>query len=248
MQQKQATQYNDLSALEVVQKKKKREKIASIVSTSVLVFLLAIVGYLAIANMNGRVPSLFGYALVRIQTSSMEPTIPTGSYILIKKTDAEDIGVDDIITFYSDDPAIAGFANTHRVLEIVDDSGEVRFITKGDYNATSDLYPARGDKLIGIYIKNLPLLGSVVNALTNKIVFALLILVPSMALVTMSLRDIWEKAAAVRRESEQKQIEDEIERLKKSGELEAEIQKLASKKQKQDSPSIGINEKADDEA
>lgn len=199
-------------------KRVKPAEIVSAMSTVILIFLLSLTGYMAIVNMNGKVPSLFGYALVNITTSSMEPTIPTGSYILIKIADAADVKPDDIITYYSDDPAISGYANTHRVTEIITASGKIEFVTKGDYNAALDLYRAGGDKLIGIYVKNLPLLTGAVSALANKWIFVLIILVPALALVTMSLKDILEKASDIRKENEQRRMRDEIKKLSRSDE------------------------------
>ena len=49
------------------------------------------------SKIRGKVPSVFGYSVVKIVSGSMEDTIPRGSYILIKKTPPEDVGTDDII-------------------------------------------------------------------------------------------------------------------------------------------------------
>ena len=91
------------------------------------------------AKAKGEVPYFFGYAVMNIVSGSMGDTIPEGSYILIEKTDPSEIRKGDIICFYSDDPAIRGYPNTHTVIEdpIQGENG-LEFVTKGDANPTKD--------------------------------------------------------------------------------------------------------------
>jgi signal peptidase I len=115
--------------------------------TVLLMFtIIAIMG----AKMKGKIPYFFGYSVMNIVSGSMEDTIPQGSYILIKKTDPSEIRKGDIICFFSDDPAIKGFPNTHTVVEdpIVGENG-IEFVTKGEANLTKDEETAKGNKLIG---------------------------------------------------------------------------------------------------
>ncbi len=123
----------------------------------IAVLMVNIIG----AKLKGRVPSIFGYSVINIVTGSMdtgasEDDIPVGSYILIKKTSAEKIKKGDVICFYSDDPAIYGLPNTHRVVEdpIKTESG-IEFVTRGDANPENDPYNARGEALVGVYVKRL---------------------------------------------------------------------------------------------
>lgn len=121
------------------------------------------------AKMSGKVPSVFGYSVMNIISGSMEDEIPQGSYILIKKTDAEKVKKDDVICFYSTDPKIYGLPNTHRVVEepIVKD-GKIEFVTKGDASPENDTETAKGERLIGVYVKNLDGLTAFVNHLTPQ--------------------------------------------------------------------------------
>lgn len=138
---------------------------------------LALVVSLLAAHMRGEVPHLFGYSVINIISESMEPTIEQGEYILIKQVPPEDVQKNDIICFYSTDPAIYGYLNTHRVVEepfLAD--GDLRFITKGDHNLTPDHTPAEGDKLVGVYVKHLRALTVVLTFLNDHMiaVFAVL--------------------------------------------------------------------------
>ena len=130
------------------------------------------------AKLSGDVPSIFGYSVMDIVSGSMEDTIPKDTYILIKKVAPEEIEKDDIICFYSTDSKIYGFPNTHRVVEepIVTADG-IEFITKGDANPVNDTETAKGDKLIGVYVKKLNGLTSFVNLLSiNNIFFVIICL------------------------------------------------------------------------
>ena len=118
--------------------------------------LLLVIG-LAMAKFSNQVFFLGDRATVWILTDSMEDTIPAQSYIQIRKVDPDEIQVGDVITFYSDDPVLRGYLNTHRVVEISEDGAT--FITKGDAALSNDKYPARAEAVVGVYEKNLELLS-----------------------------------------------------------------------------------------
>lgn len=118
---------------------------------AVAILIIGIIG----AKLRGEVPRFFGLSVVNIVSGSMEDTIPEGTYILLCKTDPEKIEVNDVICFYSDDPAIKGYPNTHRVLEIVNGENGLEFVTQGDANPQPDPVTAKADKLIGRHVTNL---------------------------------------------------------------------------------------------
>jgi signal peptidase I len=96
--------------------------------------LLTAVGVLVIAIL---VPRLAGATPYTIETSSMRPTMPPGSLVVVRPTSADQIGVGSVITYQlrSGEPVVV----THRVIAVgVDGSGEVRFQTQGDANAVPD--------------------------------------------------------------------------------------------------------------
>lgn len=133
----------------------------------ILIFIMtvSIIG----AKMRGRVPTVLGYSIMYVVSGSMEDEIPQGSYILIKTEKPEEVKINDVICFYSSDPAIYGIPNTHRVVEepIVTDSG-IEFVTRGDANVANDLVNARGDMLIGVYVKTLVALTALANAISGN--------------------------------------------------------------------------------
>ena len=131
-----------------------------------LAVLAAVMFSIIGAKMQGKVPRILGYSVVKIISGSMEDTIPEGTYILVKKIAPEDVKRDDVICFYSSDPAISGLPNTHRVVKdpIITDNG-IEYVTMGDANAGEDKYTAKGEDLIGRYVKPLDGLGAFVSML-----------------------------------------------------------------------------------
>lgn len=88
----------------------------------------------------GGTPAVFGYSIQRVTSGSMEPTLMVGDIILSKvPSSAEDIDVDDIITFKGGSEF--EFNNvTHRVVisPMLNTDGEYVLTTKGDANPTVD--------------------------------------------------------------------------------------------------------------
>ena len=133
-----------------------------VVLISLALLMFSIIG----AKFRGEVPMIFGHSVMRIVSGSMETDIPEGTYILIKKVDPSEVEKNDVITFYSSDYAIYGLPNTHRVVEppIIGDNG-IEFVTRGDANPANDKVTAKGDDLIGRYVKNLDGLTAFASAL-----------------------------------------------------------------------------------
>ena len=138
--------------------KKIISKCVSYALTFVTVLFGATMVYVLAQKARGEVPKFFGFCVLQIVSGSMETEIPTGSYILVKETDADEIEKDDIISFYSSDPSIYGYLNTHRVVEKIEGENGIEFVTRGDANATDDEYVAKADNLIGKYVKTLTVL------------------------------------------------------------------------------------------
>ena len=96
------------------------------------------------------VPSIGGMLPLIVLTDSMYPEIESGDLIICNTAEAEDIKVNDVISFF--DPAGNGTSIvTHRVIEIVEEDGEILFRTRGDNNNTEDKELVPAENLVGIY-------------------------------------------------------------------------------------------------
>lgn len=141
--------------------------------------LLLVVG-MFISKISNRVFFIGNRATIWVMSDSMEDQIPEQSYIVIRKADAADVKVGEVITFYSDDPVLQGQLNTHRVVEISDDGRY--FTTKGDNNLVEDKYPVRAEAVVGVYEKNLELLSVAGRIFQSKI--GLVVILVIMAALT----------------------------------------------------------------
>ena len=154
--------------------------------------------------MKGKVPSVFGYSVMNIVSGSMGEEMPQGSYILVKKTDAEKVKAGDVICFYSSDPAIYGYPNTHRVVEdpIITDDGGIEFVTKGDATEANDKVNAKGENLIGVYVKRLESLEKFSAALSSGGLIIVIIC------LLMGMSGMFVYTAIITQKNEQKSSDD----------------------------------------
>lgn len=91
------------------------------------------------------VSGVFKYQIMAIGSGSMEPIVYRGDAIVFEKYDDELINVNDIIVFRQKGKFI-----THRVIDIIESSGKIRYITKGDANENQDDYITFDDDIVGI--------------------------------------------------------------------------------------------------
>ena len=126
----------------VKQKSSVRHKVLTIIGTVLCIILIPIliINLTLIAKSfinKDEVPSIAGTMPLIVLTDSMHPEIESGDLIICKTIKAEDVKLDDVISFF--DPAGNGTSIvTHRVIEIVEEEGTLSFRTKGDYNNTED--------------------------------------------------------------------------------------------------------------
>lgn len=144
-----------------------KRKIKDILSSIVFVFAaLAIASYLfssfQVRNGKQYLPTVFGLTGVTIETGSMAPVANVGDYVLIKIPEVDDIEVGDIITFVDN-----SFLVTHRVEEIINENGQVAYVTKGDANNVIDKNTVNFNKVAGVGVLVIPKLGMLFKWITS---------------------------------------------------------------------------------
>jgi signal peptidase len=87
----------------------------------------------------------FSYGIIVIGSGSMTGTLNTGDAILYEAYDNQTISNKDIIVFYKND-----VKTIHRVINIVNSNGEIRYFTKGDANIEADEGYITSKDIIGI--------------------------------------------------------------------------------------------------
>lgn len=109
-----------------------------------------------------------GLRLCIVQTSSMEPNIPTYSVCLVTtRVSYDDLSVGDIVVYTR---ASDGEQIVHRVMDITDTGA----ITRGDANRNDDGVSVTADNLYARYIAHIPYLGHVYNLVRSPIGIAMI--------------------------------------------------------------------------
>jgi signal peptidase len=96
---------------------------------------------------------LFGIQPSLISGPSMRPTLLPGDIVITRAVPSEAIQIGDVIRFRQ-----GGIDIVHRVVDIQRNGGTVGFITKGDYNNTTDPFVPAGD-VKGKVIFSIPKIG-----------------------------------------------------------------------------------------
>lgn len=141
------------------------------------------------------VPSIGGAFPLIVLTDSMYPEIESGDLIICNTTEAEDVKVNDVISFF--DPAGNGTSIvTHRVIEIVEEDGEILFRTRGDNNNTEDKELVPAENLVGVYKMRIAGAGHIAMFMQSTVGLIVCVVLPIILLVGYDLvrRRIYEKS------------------------------------------------------
>jgi signal peptidase len=117
------------------------------------------------------IPRVMGWVPLTILSGSMEPTIPTGSQVVVEPVqgdaDAQALQIGDVVTFmpYPDDQTLV----THRIVSrSVGTDGSVSFTTQGDANGAADPWDLTATQLRGEVRYHVPYAGYVATMLDGN--------------------------------------------------------------------------------
>ncbi len=167
--------------------KKALTTLLNIICIAIIVLAIGVL-FAVVTTPKGQPPQIFGFSGFRVLTGSMEPTIPTDSFVLVHRVDASKIRVDDVISFFSKDEALRGAVNTHRVVGISGTDGQIVFETKGDANQSADKVPVHASDLIGKVVLVSFGLGKLIRLISNPLVFAAVIAIPLLIVMFANIR------------------------------------------------------------
>ena len=154
--------------------------ILCIILTPVLIINLTLI---AKSYLNqDEVPSVGGWLPLIVLTDSMAPEIQGGDLIICKTAEAEDIMINDVIAFF--DPAGNGTSIvTHRVIDVIEENGEISFRTKGDNNNAEDKLLVPADNLVAVYKNRIAGAGNVAMFMQSPTGLIVCVVCPIIALV-----------------------------------------------------------------
>ncbi len=119
----------------------------------ILLFSMAVLASLVMV-----VPAVMHVKSYAVASGSMEPTMPVGSLVLVRKVDPKNLKAGDIIVFGG--ARSDGENVTHRVVE--NNQEQKQLTTKGDANEVQDLNPVTYDQVVGRVIWHVPKAGTAV--------------------------------------------------------------------------------------
>lgn len=189
--------------------------ILNAISIALIVFAVAAL-LIVVTTRSGEAPNFFGYSMFRVLTGSMEPELPVGSMVIVKRISPEEVKIGDIITFFSTDPTLQGGVNTHRVIDIDNSGMDILFTTKGDANQFKDEYGAVGSNLIGVVIYCSTFLGTAVRLASNPVIFFPLLVIPLGIILISNLVSTVKTAKKLAAEEEEKAIAEIIAKHEKN--------------------------------
>lgn len=190
--------------------------ILCIILTPILIINLTLIAKSYINQ--DEVPSVGGWLPLIVLTDSMQPEIDGGDLIICHTIEAEEIKTGDVIAFF--DPAGNGTSIvTHRVLEIVEENGELSFRTKGDNNNAEDKLLVSENDLVAIYKTRIAGAGNVAMFMQSPTGLIVCVVLPIVMLVGYDL---------IRRKLYERKRDDDTAAL--MAELEALRAEKASKK------------------
>ncbi len=197
-------------------KMKKVKNILTIIVMIILLIILFVSGVILINSYTkpNEVPSFFGWKPFIVLSGSMETQIMTGDVAVVKEVDTDILKEGDIIAFKDDELVI-----THRIERIEEIDGETRYITKGDNNNAEDIGYVSPKQVEGLYQFRVARLGNLAMFVQTPIGMVVCISIPLIMLALLQLSDSRkEKKIIQAKEDKQRQMEEEMEKLKKQNE------------------------------
>ena len=141
---------------------------------------IAVVAIFLLASM---VP-VAGIKTFIVQSGSMEPSIKTGSVVVVKSSDTYNVG--DVITFGPRTKTKS--PTTHRIVEVKEDGN---FVTRGDANNAEDMRTTSRFEVIGRVLFSVPYVGYAVAAAQKPWGFGLIIVLPAVIIIWEEAQKIW---------------------------------------------------------
>lgn len=173
---------------------KKTFKITYYTVVTVIV-LLALLFVVSIFPIKGNIQ------ILTVLSGSMEPTIHTGSIVIIKPSSEYKTG--DIITFGKNTKT--DIPTTHRVIGERAQDGSIVYSTKGDANNAEDSKEVPKEEIIGKVLFSIPYLGFAINFIKQPMGFMMVIVIPAVIIVYDELQRILRE---LKKMKENKQAQD----------------------------------------
>lgn len=139
------------------------------------------------------------YQVLIVLSGSMEPSIKTGSIVVVKPAPQYNVG--DVITFGPVSKTKVPI--THRIVEMRLQNGIPVYMTKGDANEEEDTREVPARQVIGKALFDIPFLGYALAAAKKPVGFGVLIAVPAIIILFDEGKKIFSEIKKMRKKKEE---------------------------------------------
>lgn len=129
-----------------------------------------------------------------VESGSMEPSIRTGSIVVIHAQKTYQEG--DVVTFFYS--AKDEIPTTHRIIAVKQEGGTRQYATKGDANENPDPRAVDAHRVIGKVLFSVPFVGYVLDFARTPIGFALIIGLPGAYIIFDEASKIYAEVRRIR--------------------------------------------------
>lgn len=166
------------------------KKILKIIGTIIIVVLTLLLLFDVIIVIKSKtnpdkVPGILGYKPFIVMSGSMMSKIEIGDLVFVKETDATTLKENDIIAFKDEENLVT----THRIINVINENGEISFETKGDSNNVKDEKRVYPKDIEGIYIFKIEKLGKFILFLQEPQGFSIMMLAILIIGAVLFIRD-----------------------------------------------------------
>jgi len=183
--------------------------------------VLVVITFFALLLIISIFPITGNIKILSVLSGSMEPTLHTGSVIIVKPISNYKIG--DVITFGPNTKTQTPV--THRISDMRVVDGNIIYITKGDANDSPDIREIQKKDIIGKVLFSVPFAGYAVDYAKKPFGFVLIIAIPAILIVYDEIRKIWKEIMKLKSKKKDSEQDEEISRLKE------EVDKFKKNKQ-----------------
>jgi len=131
----------------------------------------------------------FGWRVDVVCSGSMEPELKTGSLVVTRPVEPQEIVVGDIIAFSPNGVTLGENEVIHRVIGI-EEASPLYFKTKGDANDNPDPFMVPARNLVGRICFKVHYVGYFIRFLRTPWGFLLGLVIPGLILITMYITSI----------------------------------------------------------
>ncbi len=191
------------------------KKIISILLLMILLPVLLVNSVILINSIVNpdEIPSFFGWKPFIVLSGSMESEIFAGDIAVVKETD--EFKENDIIAFKTEDNIVI----THRIVDVISEGGETKYITKGDNNNTEDRGYVYKENIEGVFVFKISRLGNVAMFIQTPVGMMSCLSIPIVILIILQYIDnVKANKYVANKINKEKDLEAEIERLKRQNE------------------------------